>query len=207
MLRRGEQVASVTAMDARALVEVLQGERARFVSMARARVGSDADAEDVVQRAMLRAAERADSLGDPARARAWFYRILRRAIVDQHRGRTRDACCSSDADVETLPDEGRETGKPCRCAERLSRDLRPAYADALRRIDVEGQDPADAATALGITVATFYVRLHRARHALRERVEKHCGVSSMTPCLDCSCTAHGRCGDDAHPAGVGRNTL
>jgi hypothetical protein len=38
-------------MEARALIEALNGERARFLQMARARVETEADAADVVQRA------------------------------------------------------------------------------------------------------------------------------------------------------------
>jgi hypothetical protein len=51
------------------------------------------------------------------------------------------------------------------------------------------------AGALGVSMANFYVRLHRARRALRARVEGHCGVSSIAPCLECTCNAQGHCGD------------
>lgn len=72
-------------MEARALIEQLEGERDRFVRLARSRVATEADAEDVVQRAMMRATERASQIEDPSRARAWFYRVLHRALVDHHR--------------------------------------------------------------------------------------------------------------------------
>jgi DNA-directed RNA polymerase specialized sigma24 family protein len=183
-------------MEARALVQALGGERARFVQMARSRMETEADAEDVVQRAMMRAAERAASLEDRARLRAWFYRILRRTIVDHHRSKPRDAR-HEPLDGNEVSDRGAlDAPAPCgcACAVRLLGELRPAYAEILRRVDFAGQDAAAVATALRISSTNLYVRLHRARAALRERVERHCGVSSVAPCLDCMCSTHERCG-------------
>jgi RNA polymerase sigma-70 factor (ECF subfamily) len=179
-------------MDARALIETLAGERTRFVALARKRVGSAADAEDVVQRAIVRAAERAGSLVDPARARAWFYRILRNTIVDHHRAKRRDV---DDPDaIDAAAAEPIEERSGCACAVHLLSELRPAYAEILRRVDFDGDDPAAVAASLALTTTNFHVRLHRARRALRERVEGHCGVASIAPCLVCNCRAHGRCG-------------
>jgi RNA polymerase sigma-70 factor (ECF subfamily) len=181
-----------TAMDARALVEELMGERARFVRLARSRVATEADAEDVVQRAMMRAAERAPQLADAGRARAWFYRILRRAIVDHHRRAPRETTGEGPQHEPAAEDEG-PRAPVCQCALRMLAELRPAYAEVVRRIDLEGEDPAAVASAARVSMTNLYVRLHRARRALRQRVQGHCGVSSMTPCLECTCHAQGRC--------------
>jgi RNA polymerase sigma-70 factor (ECF subfamily) len=183
---------TLTTMDARAVLDVLADERARFVRMARARVASEAEAEDVVQRALLRAADRASLLAEPARARAWFYRILRRTIVDHHRARLREV--GGDALDDIAAAEDPPAAPTCRCAVHLLGDLRPSYAEILRRIDYAGEEPAAAAAALGVTATNLYVRLHRARHALRERVEQHCGVSALAPCLACNCHGAARCG-------------
>jgi RNA polymerase sigma-70 factor (ECF subfamily) len=179
-------------MDPRALIDQLRDERARFVRLARSRVATEADAEDVVQRAMMRAAERAPQLADAGRARAWFYRILRRAIVDHHRSKPLEI---SDDELHREPaaEEEGPRAPPCRCTLRMLAELRPAYAEVVRRTDFNGEDPHAVAIALGVSMTNFYVRLHRARRALRERVESHCGVSSIGPCLECTCHAHGRC--------------
>jgi RNA polymerase sigma-70 factor (ECF subfamily) len=182
-------------MEARALFDKLGGERARFVRMARSRVATEADAEDVVQRAMLRAAERAAQIADGAQARAWFYRILRRTIVDHHRSMRKEECCET-PDELPAPEAERPRASACSCAERLIADLRPAYAEALRRVYYEGHDPAAIAADTGVTLASLYVRLHRARHALRERVQGYCGVSSIQPCQECHCNADARCGHE-----------
>jgi RNA polymerase sigma-70 factor (ECF subfamily) len=179
-------------MEARALIDELGVDRARFVRLARRRVASESDAEDVVQRAMVRAAERASQVEDPSRGRAWFYRILHRTLLDHHR-RPQHEQPGGSLDDRPAPEVERRAPVCC-CAPRLLSAIRPAYADVLRRIDWEGEDPSAVAAGLGISTGNLYVRLHRARTALRESVEGHCGVTSIEPCLECTCTGAHRCG-------------
>ncbi len=202
-LRDEAEGRTVDPMEARALAEALKAEHARFVRLVRPRVASEADADDVVQRALMRASERAGSLEDPARARAWFYRILRHALVDHHRERRNDPMRHrSDADLTELAAEDPGPDRtPCRCGMRLLAEIRPAYAEVIRRVDIDGDDPAAAARALGISTGNLHVRLHRAHGVLRNEVSHHCGVASAGPCLDCTCDGHARCGDEgARPA-------
>jgi RNA polymerase sigma-70 factor (ECF subfamily) len=178
-------------------MRVLANERARFVRMARRYVATDADAEDVVQRALLRASTRAESLEDPARAGAWFHRIVRHAIVDYHRARAADpllrASVVDDSEEPAGADLAPGAHAPCECAVRLLDQLRPAYAEVLRKVDLAGADPAEVAAALHISPGNLNVRLHRARRALRSAVEEHCGVHSGRPCLDCTCDRDNCC--------------
>lgn len=194
---------TILTVDARALTKVLTDERAGFVRLARKRVASDADADDIVQHSLMRAAERAGSLEDEARARAWFYRILRNAIADHHRSRPQDPLRHQDgADVTELASEDpAPTRTPCTCSVRLLDALRPAYAEVVRRIDVNGEDPVAVARALGISPGNLHVRLHRARRILRDEIRHYCHVESLRPCLDCACDRHHRCGLPAHSAG------
>jgi len=183
-------------MDARALIQTLAPARARFLGLARGRVATGDDAEDVVQRALMRAADRAEQIQDPARARAWFYRILRHTIVDHHRSRAGDPARAHSSDgLDDIPDAGASEvrGNPCACALHLLTELHPAYAEVLRRVDLDGEEPAAVAATLGISAGNLHVKLHRARRALQSRVREHCGVSSLRPCLDCTCTAHHDC--------------
>jgi RNA polymerase sigma-70 factor (ECF subfamily) len=180
-------------VDARDLAKHLAAERPRMLRFARSRVPTQADAEDVVQRTMLRAAEGSGSIDDPGRWRAWLASILRRAIADYHRSKPREL----PRDMETLeaaPNDEAPAGRPCTCGVRLLATLRPPYSDVLRRVDLEGQAPEAAARDLAISPVNLHVRLHRARRALREKVARTCGVTSLAPCLDCICDAHGRCG-------------
>jgi RNA polymerase sigma-70 factor (ECF subfamily) len=180
-------------MDVAALSRVLLDARADFVRRARKSLPTAADAEDVVQQAMIRASERAASLEDAARVRPWFGRILRHGIADFYR--SRPPLASRDVrGTDAVEDAPEPAGNPCACALRLLTALRPAYAEVIRRVDLEGESPEKVALALGVSMANLHVRLHRARRALREQVKRHCGVSTCGPCLDCTCDAHRRCG-------------
>ena len=108
LLRLHEAIAgrTVARVEAHALLQILMPERARFVRLARQRGATEADAEDIVQRALSRAADGAASLDDSTKARAWFYRILRRAIVDHRRvGASDPMTRQTDTDLDELPNE------------------------------------------------------------------------------------------------------
>jgi len=181
-------------MDASGLSYLLAGERRRFVRLARRRLPTEADAEELVQRCMMRAAERAGSLEDPARAGAWFGRIVQRAIGDFYKSPRIEV--TADGMPMEVAAEMPEVRSLCPCSVRLLDALRPAYADILRRVDLAGQSPEAVATALALSSSNVHVRLHRARRALRRRVEEHCGVSTCGPCLDCTCGKSHCCGDE-----------
>jgi RNA polymerase sigma-70 factor (ECF subfamily) len=111
----------------------------------------------------------------------------------------------TDADVTDVADEDDPpVPTPCMCSVRLLEELRPAYAEVIRRVDMEGEDAGDVARALGISTGNLHVRLHRARRALRDDVRHYCDVTSHRPCLDCTCDGHLRCGRTAE-AGRGPN--
>jgi RNA polymerase sigma-70 factor (ECF subfamily) len=171
----------------------IEADRARYVRFARARLASDADAEDVVQRALLRAVTHADTLADAGRAEAWFFRVLRRAIADHHRtsavaSARRHEGAEAGPDLDSLP--APEPAAPvCGCGAVLLGEIPASYAEMLRRIDASEEPIDDVARSLGISTATAYVRLHRARRALRDHVEHRCGVRTIREALACDCDA------------------
>lgn len=63
------------------------------------------------------------------------------------------------------------------------------YADALRRIEVEGVSVKDYADRIGISSSNAGVRVLRAREALRKQVVRSCGTCADHGCLDCTCGA------------------
>jgi RNA polymerase sigma-70 factor (ECF subfamily) len=75
----------------------------------------------------------------------------------------------------------------CACVRALSDTLKPEYADALRRIDVEGMSVQGYAAEIGIEANNAGVRVHRAREALRRRVKASCGTCADHGCLNCTC--------------------
>src|SRR5271156_495694 len=62
-------------------------QRNHFLHFVQRRVGSPAVAEDIIQSAYIRAIEHATVLRNEESAVAWFYRILRNAVIDYYRHR------------------------------------------------------------------------------------------------------------------------
>jgi RNA polymerase sigma factor (sigma-70 family) len=162
----------------------------RFRDFLERRVGSRAEAEELLQAAFVKGVERGGELRDGESAVAWFYRLLRNAVVDFYRHR--------DAQQRALDRHGRETAvttEPdgdlhdavCQCVYGLIPTLKPEYADVLRAVDMDGEAVATVAGRLGITPGNASVRLHRARHALKQRLEASCGTCTEHGCLDCTC--------------------
>ena len=75
----------------------------------------------------------------------------------------------------------------CRCVSRLAETLKPEYADALRRIEVDGISVTSFADERGISKSNAAVRVFRAREALRRQVAASCGTCAEHGCLACTC--------------------
>ncbi len=161
-----------------------------------ARVGSRALAEDILQDAFVRGIGELQSLGDDESAVAWFHRISRNAVTDHHRRHevTDRRLAALAAELDTAEPEVR--GAVCQCVARLADNLEPEYAEALRRIEVDGVAVKDCAAEVGITSNNAAVRGFRAREARKKQVVRSCGTCADHGCLDCTCAA-GRCGGTA----------
>lgn len=172
------------------VVDALVENHRRFLSFLERRVGNRAIAEDILQDAFVRGVMRSGDVRDDESAVAWFYRILRNAVVDHYRraGAAQRAQAAAGAEwaLTEAPDD--ETSAAiCQCVRELAATLKPAYAEALQRVDVEGLAVNAYAEAAAISANNASVRLHRARAALRERVSATCGTCAEHGCLDCHC--------------------
>lgn len=165
-----------------------------FLAFLRRRLPDDAIAADLLQQSLVRAVQGAHAVRETEHSVAWFYRILRNAVTDYYRAQAAEQrkteglmkdLQASEADKAPALDELRPT--VCTCLERLLPALRPAYADLIKRIDLEGGEVTVVAKDLGITPNNLTVRLHRARQALRTRLEEACGICTKHGCLNCTC--------------------
>jgi RNA polymerase sigma factor (sigma-70 family) len=177
-----------------AVLAALVANHARFLSFLERRVGRRDVAEEILQDAFVRGLARGGALRDDESALAWFYRLLRNALVDHHR--------RGDAERRGLerlgaePD-GRDDGAPdaelvaaiCACVRGLVDTLKPEYATALRRVELEGVGVGDFAREAGISPGNAGVRVFRARQALRRRLEESCGTCAEHGCYECECRA------------------
>ncbi len=172
------------------VVRVLVENHRQFLAFLERRVGSRAIAEDILQDAFVRSIDKAGTLRDGEAATAWFYRLLRNALVDHVRRRDSERRALERAATEPEPPEDRELfDTVCRCVTSLVDTLKPEYADAIRSVDIDGHGVRDWATASGISPNNASVRLHRARQALKRQLERTCGTCATHGCLDCHCDA------------------
>ena len=180
----------VTARPARdGILEALVANHQRFLAFLERRVGSRETAEDILQDGFVRALERADSVRAEESAVAWFYRLLRNALADhyRHRGAEERALAAAAAEPHERDDNAELREMICACIGELVGMLKPEYATALRRVELDGERVDAFAREAGITATNAGVRLHRAREALRHRVIETCGTCVIHGCRDCEC--------------------
>lgn len=171
-------------------LERILGRRAEFLRFLEKRVGSHAAAEDILQSAFLRGIEKQSSLREEERAVAWFYRLLRNAVIDHYRSQG-----SANRVLEAWPENLDVAGpqvefvknEVCHCVADVLDDLKPQYREALRIVDIEERHIRDLAEQSGITANNATVRVHRAREALRTQVRMTCGACAEHRCVDCVC--------------------
>ncbi|MBE0541420.1 MAG: sigma-70 family RNA polymerase sigma factor [Verrucomicrobia bacterium] len=167
-----------------------------FIGFARKRIGDTHLAEDLVQESLVKALAADRKPVDEEDTVAWFYRILRRSIIDLYRRRdVRSRALERFADE--LPDAPTAADERllCQCFKRLLPAVPEQYRELLQQIDLEGKEIADVAAQLGVTKNNLTVRLHRARKHLREILAQNCRACSKHGCLDCTC---GESGEAAH---------
>jgi len=166
----------------------------QFLSFVERRVESRAVAEDILQSAFVRGLELGGEVRDEESAVAWFYRVLRNAVVDhyRHRASTERALegWGREFIAQTTP-EAELQQDICQCISALMETLKPEYQQALRIVDLDEGSLNDLAQRSGITSGNAAVRVHRAREALRKQVRTACGSCAEHGCLDCQCKPRG----------------
>jgi RNA polymerase sigma factor (sigma-70 family) len=173
------------------ILRLLVDNHARFLGFLERRVGSRDEAEDILQDAFVRSIGRTDALQTPESATAWFYRVLRNALIDHHRREgTRSKAflqLAAEAEGETVAADHELEAVACACITAMVDTLKPEYGTALRRVDLDGLSVRGFAEEVGITPGNAGVRLHRAREALRRQLARSCVTCLDHGCLDCRC--------------------
>jgi RNA polymerase sigma-70 factor (ECF subfamily) len=168
-------------------IATLLEHRSALLGYLRNKISSPELAEDLLQDCLLKALRSAPELRDEEKLLPWFYRIMNNAIIDLYRSRG-SAPARADMDVDLLAaPTAEEEQLLCACVRQLIPSLKPEYALMIERMELATADPGVMAEELGITRNTLKVRRHRARQALRQRLEETCRVCAAHGCLDCTC--------------------
>lgn len=165
----------------------LLSHKAKLLAFLKRRLSDIDTAEDIFQDSLLNLLRSAPDL-EEERLLTWFYRVLRNAVIDHYRRRASD-----ERRIQSVARELPESMSPddendlCECFRELLPALKPEYRDVLEALELGGEDPAAAASRLGIERNNLKVRRHRARQALKEQLENTCRACAEHGCLDCTC--------------------
>jgi RNA polymerase sigma-70 factor (ECF subfamily) len=161
--------------DDSAFEELYDGLVPRLKSFLLRHTRDHARAEDVVQQTMLQVHRARGRFVPGAHVLPWAFAIARRLLIDQHRKTGREVVAKADDDetVQLLVALDAPADDVA-----IAKELAGRLADALEKlpenqrvafelIKQEGLSVAEAAEALGTTVAAVKLRAHRAYEALR----------------------------------------
>lgn len=174
-------------------LDQLLAQRKQFLSFVQRRVLDSELAEDILQTAYLRAFEHQDDFKPSESAVAWFYRLLRNAVIDSYRRRA-----STDKALQAWARELENAAQPasdlynevCACLHGILDGLKPEYSEVVRAVDLEEQRLQDFAQQHDLSTSNAGVRIHRARAALRKQLLRTCATCAEHGCLNCSCKKH-----------------
>ena len=143
-----------------------------------------ADAEDLVQETYLRAFRALDRFQPGTNLRAWLFKILTNAFINEYRRRSRQPRSTSLDDTEEYyvythlidsgiqpnavsPEDEVLSGIADGAVVRALEELPPDFRQVVLLADVEGFAYREIAEILDIPIGTVMSRLHRARRRLQ----------------------------------------
>ncbi len=177
-----------------------QGAFDRFVEVFHSKIfqylllmcGQREDAEEVAQDTLYKVFENIDQLRDPERVRPWVFRIARNACYMKRRKSVfaptqelslDDLLPHSEqegghrkleiADWSALPDDQVLRAELRDVIHQAIRELPEIYRAVILLRDVEELNTDEAAQVLDITPESVKTRLHRARLAVRQKLDKY----------------------------------
>ena len=181
-----ELVRYAQAGDSRAFDELVRRYRDKVYRLAYKILRHEDDAAEALQDAFLSAYRGLEKFKVESTFSTWLYRIATNASLmkyrkrrDHHVSLEQSQSADEDAEALQLPDWSRQPLNELLDAEtrevmeqgmqRLPEELRTVFV--LR--DIEEMSNAEVAEILGLTVAAVKSRLHRARIALRDRLNRY----------------------------------
>lgn len=146
----------------------------RLFAFARTMLGDSDAARDLVQEAAARALAAARVPDDPPAYRAWMFRIVRNAALDELR-RSRQPPIEDHAPIDLWRYDDVRIAKIT--VEQGLATLAPTHREIISLIDIAGFSYGEAADLLQVPVGTIMSRIARARGALLAAIE----ASSIRP--------------------------
>lgn len=128
-----------------------------------------ANADDMVQDAIVKAWTKIDTFEPGSNMRAWLFTILRNTYYSQYRKRRREVADSDGAFAAQLSEKPAHDGRlNLADFERAFNTLPSEQREALLLVGALGETYEDAAETIGVAVGTVKSRTNRARAKLAE---------------------------------------
>jgi RNA polymerase sigma-70 factor, ECF subfamily len=186
-----EEVVSRVLAGATALYELLmRRHNQRLYRVARAILRDDAEAEDVMQDAYVRAYQHLADFEGRAKFSTWLTRIAVHEALARSRRHSRfeslDKLEESGGDVmrsltstDRSPEQEASDRELGTVLEKAILELREDYRSVLMLRDVEQMSTEETAECLNLSAENVKVRLHRARAALRKHLYLRAGATAV----------------------------
>lgn len=152
----------------------------RVMRLARHLVGNTADAEDVVQEALLKAFQHFQDYRHEASFSTWLFRITWNESINSHRKRSLERIGLADlspmygnrrphlwATLRDTPEQICRAGEIQELLKDSLRRMKPCYQEVWLLRQIDDLSNADIAKQLGLRLSTVKIRMHRARRQLR----------------------------------------
>lgn len=175
-------VARARERDPAAFEQLIVAHAAALQRMLRRVLGSNADAEEVLQETFLKAWRAIERFRGEAKFSTWLYRIAlneakRRQAYNAHRSALPiDDVMLELPDLSAGPAALAESAELKAFIEQCVAELPANYREAVVLRDVEGLSNEEAAAVLELDLRNFKSRLHRGRMAIRHLVEERYGA-------------------------------
>lgn len=154
--------------------------RSRLRPFILSRAASAADADDILQDAMLRMHRGLSNLRDDQRLSAWMFQVARSAIADYARKAARTPLTDReppDTAQEPFATDEDTAVVLARCVGAFVHRLPDVYREALLLTEMGGLTQREAAQQLGISLSGMKSRVQRGRVKLREMLEGCCTIA------------------------------
>ena len=158
--------------------------------MARSIVAEDAEAEDIMQDAYVRAYEHLRQYAGEAKFSTWLTKIAVYEALARKKRRSRTEELEAMPDWESRiqedkhsPEQNALTGELRSAIESAMQQLPDSYRTPFVLREVEGMSPAEVADCLGISEANVKVRVHRAKALLRKSLYSSLG-GNFSACFE-----------------------
>lgn len=152
----------------RALDALVRHHHLNLLRFAYSLCGDTTLAQDAVQDAWIKVADRLRTLNDPRAFRGWIYHAVRWRVGDLQRRAHRADKSLNEADVGRDATDARDTRLDLSAA---IKGLPELERQALQLFYVSGLAISEIAVVLGIPAGTVKSRLHRARGLLKDHFE------------------------------------